>query len=300
MSSSNLVVTTSAALPSATSTTLGGVLVDSTASGLLVMTDGHIAVKPDGNALKVDSGGHLTVIGAQNNFDVIDLASANYVGISTDSISGAFIGIHGTGGITFSDSTVQTTAFNAGSSILTGAISSAVANYLPLSGGTMTGTMSVINPSVSGSGMSIDGQYLSFNSGETGGIVFPDGSEQSIAYNPYAAYSLNGVTHNSDTLTTTSLSSGSTCYLTASANLQVVQLVSGSYIGTMPIVFPTPDADGYYFEIVMINGPGTYSVSGIGIDGSTPATIFFEFGSSSYEKGAFRYLTSTNTWYQVA
>lgn len=45
MATSNLTLTGTAALPSATSTTLGGVLVDSTASGLLAMSDGHIAVK---------------------------------------------------------------------------------------------------------------------------------------------------------------------------------------------------------------------------------------------------------------
>lgn len=173
---------------------------------------------------------------------------------------------------------------------------SSLTNYLNVNtGGTVAAILNVINPSVPGSGITLDGQYISFNSGVAGGIVFSDSTEQSTAYNPFAVYFLSEVVHNTNIIIST-VSSTSTAYI--AGNLQVIDCVS--YTGsTMPIVFPTPDADGYYFELVISNGPGSYSVSGVGVDGVTAATIFFEFGSTSYEKGAFRYVESTNTWYQV-
>lgn len=248
MTTSNLTVAGTATLPSATSATLGGVLVDSTASGLLVMTDGHIAVKAS-TGLLIDGTGHLKV-----------------------------------------DPSLNT-----------------LTNYLPLTGGDVQSHFSVFDPLDASSNIEFNtsggNSYIGFNvpePGGTSGIVFADNTTQSTAYDPFAVYSLNGVVHNIDTLVTTGLTTGNTCYLTAAANTQIVSIATGAYTGTMPIVFPTPNADGYFFEIVIINGSGSYSVSGLGQDGITPATIFFEFGSSSYEMGGFRYLESTNTWYQVS
>jgi hypothetical protein len=257
MTTSNLSTILTAALPSATSTTLGGVLVDSTASGLLAMSDGHIAVKYS-TGLQIDGTGHLIVDPTQ--FLTVSAAFAEYAQLSS------------------------------------------LSNYLLLSGGTMTGDLAV-RDTTSGNNVAINvgvsGAFLQINAGNptgTGGVIFTDSTEQTTAFTHQVLLNLNDWVSNDQTLIWTGTPTSIT--LGPDNNCEIIQL--SSYPTTLNVIFPTPANDGQFFELVIIGGSGGYAFSGVGIDGVTAATILNAIGSTAYEKGGFRYKTSTNTWYQVS
>jgi hypothetical protein len=261
MTTSNLATILTATLPSATSTTLGGVLVDSTSSGLLAMTDGHIAVKYT-TGLQIDSTGHLYVDSTQ--FLTVSAAFTEYAQISS------------------------------------------LSNYLLLTGGDVQNHLSVFDSSASGHNIEFNsgsgGSFLSFNSPEPsvvpGGIIFSDNTTQTTAFVPTAIYNLNGITSNLSTIVSVIPTSGSTVFI--AGNCQIVDCSTITYTGTMPLSFLTPTVDGQYIEVAIIDGPGAYSASGLALDGVTPVTVFLNLGTGAYTNGAFRYVDSTKTWYQVS
>ena len=235
MTTSNLTTVLTATLPSATSTVLGGVQVQS-GSGLLVDSSGNISV---------DSTQFLTV----------SSASSTYAPKSAPTFSGT---VNSTGPIRVTNSSIGPAAL-----------------------------------------IKIDGQYINFaiNGNAGGGIVFPDGTTQQTAYLPTSVYSLNGAINNIDTLVSTlssgnpSLASGENCIIIDYTTVQS---------GTLNLNFPQPQADGHAFELVIINGSGTYTASGVALDGVTSASFYLSLGTGVYTKGVFRYVDSTKTWYQVS
>jgi hypothetical protein len=259
MTTSNLSTTLTAILPSATSTTLGGVLVDSTSSGLLAMSDGHIAVKYS-TGLQIDSTGHLHVDSTQ--FLTTSDAFAEYAQISS------------------------------------------LSNYLPVTGGIVYGPTQIdstgsLHPGNIQFNVDGTGAFLEFNvgvSGVNGGIVFSDGSTQTTAFTVQKLLNITDWVSNSQTGVWTG--SPSSITLGPDNNCEIIQL--SSYPTTLNVIFPTPANDGQFFELVIIGGSGGYAFSGLGIDGVTSVTILNDIGSTAYEKGGFRYKTSTNTWYQVS
>jgi hypothetical protein len=258
MSTSNLTLTGTAALPSATNAVLGGVQIP-TVSGLSVDDDGNLSINVGSNLDINESTGKLEIT------------------------SDVFL-----------------------------TISSAEDTYLPLTGGDVDGTLNIggaLNLLATGgydSNIAFvandTGAFINFNVGQptlAGGIIFTDSSIQSTAFNPYNTV-FNGATANTYQMYYDTDSSD-TVILEQGPCTHVINL--STYPSPLNIVFPTPTADGYYIELVITNGgAGGYSFSGKCLDGSSPASVEEDFGTTSYEKGGFRFFgvgESSGTWYQV-
>lgn len=186
--------------------------------------------------------------------------------------------------------------------------SSASSTYAPKASPSFTGTVNSAGPirvTSSGTGITpapvikIDGVYIDFavegNGG--GGIVFPDSTVQ------HTAYSVLDVLCNSDFGGDDAEDGGDgdTRVIGSDTNCYMINVAGATMVLTMPIVFPTPLADGQALELVIISGPGSYTVSGLALDGVTAATIYFDTSNASpYIAQKFRYRDLFKTWFLIS
>jgi hypothetical protein len=230
-------------------------------------------------------------INTQVTFDLPIASSTQLGGVAVQSSSGLLVDSSG-------DLSVDNTQFlsvsQAASIYATqSAVTSDLANYVPLSGSsTITGALAVYSSTVTGAHIHNDGQYISMNS-HAAGIVFPDGTVQTTAFSTQTPQ------FNSDNDVDTNGTDGATRTIPGNLNSYII-VPSSPQTLTMPIVFPTPSGDGQELELAIYGGPGSYTFSGLALGGVTAVSFESTFTSGTNLAGKFLYVDIHQTWYQVS